>query len=350
MRYPSNRLLFTLLILALLGLGTVTGGEALAQQGGQVPGQSLGSTSDSELWRAIRAGEGGLIQADGSSWRAWRNGPLSTYGLWAIMGMLFLLAAFFLYRGRIKIEQGESDISIERFNLIERVGHWLTAGSFILLGLTGLNILYGRYILIPVIGKDAFAAITEVGKWIHNWVAFAFMAGLVLIFLMWVVHNIPSRHDLKWLMQGGGLFSKHLHPPAKKFNAGQKLIFWVTILGGASLSLSGWALLNPFTTSMFADTFAFLNLFGFSLPTELSAMQEQQLAQLWHSIVSAVMIAIILAHIYIGSVGMQGAFAAMGSGHVDLNWAKEHHSLWVEEVQAKESQGSESGAKEAPAE
>jgi len=128
-----------------------------------------------------------------------------------------------------------------------------------------------------------------------------------------------------------------VHPPAKKFNGGQKIIFWATILGGASLSLSGWALLDPFTTTMFADTFALINIFGANLPTDLTLMEEQQLAQVWHTIVSMVMIAIILAHIYIGSIGMEGAFDAMGSGQVDLNWAKEHHSLWVDEVVGEKS-------------
>lgn len=314
-----------------------TSGDALAQSAGQVPGGSLGGSSDAELWRNIRAGEGNLIQADGSSWRAVRNGPLSTYGIWAIAGMLILLAAFFLFRGRIKIEHGPAGTTIERFNLIERFGHWLTAGSFVILAISGLNMLYGRYVLIPLIGKDAFSTITIALKWLHNWVAFGFMAGLVIIFVLWVAHNIPSKHDIKWLLQAGGLFSKGVHPPSKKFNAGQKVIFWVTVLGGLSLSLSGWALLDPFTTTMFADTFSLLNMVGFSLPTDLTMMQEQQLAQLWHAIFSMFMIAVILAHIYIGSLGMEGAFAAMGSGQVDLNWAKEHHNLWVEEVQAKQA-------------
>lgn len=123
------------------------------------------------------------------------------------------------------------------------------------------------------------------------------------------------------------------------------MVFWITILGGLSLSLSGWALLDPFTTSMFADTFALLNVFGLGLPTDLTPMQEQQMAQLWHSVVSMFMIAVILAHIYIGSLGMEGAFDAMGTGQVDLNWAKEHHSLWVEEVQSQSASG-----KHAPAE
>lgn len=338
-------------LVALAGL-TVAGlglpDNALAQQGGNVPGDALGATSDSELWRAVRKGEGNLIQAQGETWREIRNGPVSTYGVWVLAGMIFLLALFFAVRGRIKIDHGLSGVTIERFKFIERVGHWLTAGSFILLAITGLNILYGRYFLIPIIGKDAFSLITTGGKWIHNWVAFAFMAGLVMIFVMWVAHNIPNKLDLNWIAQGGGLFSKGVHPPSKKFNAGQKLIFWVTILGGASLSLSGWTLLDPFTTSMFADTFAVLNIFGFGLPTDLTPMQEQQLAQVWHGSVSLIMIAVIFAHIYIGSVGMEGAFAAMGSGKVDLNWAKEHHSIWVEEHR-EEIQSGES-KEHAPAE
>ena len=225
---------------------------AAAQQSGQVPGQALGNASDADLWRAIRQGAGNLIQAEGSTWRALHNGPLSTYGIWIMAGMVFLLALFFLLRGRIKIEHGWAGRTIERFSFIERIGHWLTAGSFVILAVTGLNILYGKYFLLPVIGKEAFSVITAAGKFAHNWIAFAFMAGLVMIFLMWVLHNIPNRHDIKWILQAGGLFSKGVHPPAKKFNAGQKIVFWVTILGGLSLSLSGWTLLDPFTTSMFA--------------------------------------------------------------------------------------------------
>jgi formate dehydrogenase subunit gamma len=324
-------------------------GERPPQLGpGEIPGQSLGGTSDAEFWRMIRHGEQGsvanpdkkagvLIQSQGEDWRNFRNGPVSRYGAWGMLGIVVALALFFTLRGRIKIEKGVAGVKIERFNFIERFGHWLTAVSFIVLALTGLNILYGRQVLLPILGKDAFSTMTMAGKYAHNYIAFAFMAGLVMIFIMWVAHNMPNRHDLKWLAVGGGLFTKGVHPPSKKFNAGQKLVFWLTILGGLSLSFSGWALLDPFQYSFFSDTFAILNVFGFSLPTELTLMQEQQLAQLWHSIVALFMIAAIAAHIYIGSVGMEGAFDAMGTGKVDLNWAKEHHNLWVEEVQKEES-------------
>ncbi len=324
--------------------------EIMSRQG---PPNTLGENSDADLWRKVREGEGNLIQAPGRAspeeaamgnmisggqmWRDVRNGPLSSYGGMALGGIIVLLALFFAARGKIMIDHGPAGVTIERFKLIERIGHWLTAVSFVVLGLTGLNILYGKTVLMPVLGHEIFSAITIAGKYLHHGGAFTFMAGLVLIFLMWVKHNIPDLTDVKWFAAGGGIFVKGSHPPAKKFNGGQKIIFWLTILGGASLSLSGWSLMFPFEYPMFAKTFAVINTVGFNLPAELSPIQEQQLAQLWHSIVSIFMIIVILAHIYIGSIGMQGAFDAMGSGQVDLNWAREHHSLWVEEVEANQT-------------
>jgi formate dehydrogenase subunit gamma len=186
---------------------------------------------------------------------------------------------------------------------------------------------------MPVIGKEAFALITQYGKYLHNYLAFAFMAGVALAFVLWVVHNIPNRQDLVWIAKGGGLLVKGSHPPAKKFNFGQKIIFWSVTLLTISVSLSGIALMFPFETHFMAKTFAFLNNFGLDLPTNLAPIQEQQLNQIWHAIVGVAFIVIILAHIYIGSVGMEGAFDAMGSGQVDANWAREHHSLWVEEME-----------------
>ncbi len=311
--------------------------------GGQVPGAALGTSSDAQIWRAVRRGlqgkvsipnkqAGVMIQSEGDNWRAWRNGPMTVYGVWAVFGMIGLLALFFAVRGRIRIDAGPSGRTVERFNFIERFTHWLTAVSFILLALTGLNLLYGRHILLPVLGPETFAAITMAGKYVHNYISFAFMAGVVLMFVLWVRHNIPNKNDLTWMAKGGGLFVKGVHPPSEKFNAGQKVIFWSVILGGGSLSLSGISLLFPFEISIFEGTFAVLNAFGTDLPSVLTPLQEMQYAQLWHTLVGVVMIAIVLAHIYIGSLGMEGAFAAMGSGQVDENWAREHHSLWHRQV------------------
>lgn len=315
-----------------------------------------GGTSDPELWRALRFGSADitasnngpaattLVQDGGMKWLMFRQGPLATYGAYLLGGTLLLLALFYLIRGRIRIDGEVTGRKIERFKAVERFGHWLLAGSFILLGITGLISLFGRKVLIPAFGHDAFSTIAVGSKWIHNNVSWAFMIALLMIFVMWVFHNLPHRSDINWLLKGGGIFSKG-HPPAKKFNAGQKLIFWSVIVLGTSISISGLALLFPFEINMFAATFSKLNSFGISgalglgeLRTTLAPHEEMQYAQLWHAIVSFVLMAIIFAHIYIGTVGMEGAADAMTSGEVEEQWAREHHSIWVEEVEDKQKE------------
>jgi len=329
-------------------------GEAAAQTRGAVPGQAIGGSSDSESWRAIRRGlrgqvstpnkrAGVMIQSEGESWRGIRNGPVSVWGVWVMGGILVLLAVFYLLRGRIRIESGFSSKLVERFNSVERFAHWLTASSFVVLGLTGLNMLYGRYVIKPWLGPEGFSTLTEWGKYSHNFLGFAFILGIVMILIIWVRDNIPNRNDITWLAQGGGMFSRGSHPPAAKFNAGQKIIFWLTVLAGASLSYTGLALMFPFTMEPWSATFALFNIFGAGLSTDLSSMQEIQLTQIWHAVLSLLMIAVILAHIYIGWIGMEGAYDAMGTGYVDENWAREHHSLWAEEKGLGGPPGSSNG-------
>ena len=307
---------------------------------GPLPGTPVTSTPNEEnaaFWRQLREGGQGnvsipnaqagiLIQSGGESWQEFRNGPLAVLSGVAIVGMLILLSLFFALRGRIRIEEGPSRYEVTRFNIVDRTTHWLMAISFIILAISGLNLLYGRSLFIPLIGHEAFAAIASFTKYAHNYVAFAFMLSLAVSLVLWVRNNIPNRVDVEWFKQLGGLRG---HAPAKKFNAGQKVLFWLVMLMGLSVSLSGWALLFPFQTTLFADTF---ELFGFG---PVSAIQEQQYAQAWHTIVSVLYVVMIFAHIYIGTVGMEGAFRAMGRGRVDYNWAREHHGLWVEELEAK---------------
>ncbi len=350
------------LLLTLLVLALPLSESGYAQSGGVVPGNTQGTSADSDFWREIRRGKQGtvsipdkqagqLIQSEGDSWRAIRNGPMVTWGGWALFGTIALLALFYAGRGRIAIESGRSGRTLERFTDFERMSHWILAVSFIVLAITGLNMLYGKYAIMPIVGDQAFSSVTALGKWLHNFLAFGFVLGLVLIFLRWVRHNIPNREDFVWLAQAGGLFTRGNHPPARKFNAGQKIVFWMVIICGVSISLSGVSLLFPFQTTMFADTSAFLNSIGFAnMPTELTPMQEMHLSQLWHSVVALVFIALILAHIYIGSMGMEGAFDAMGSGQVDANWAKEHHSIWVEELERSGDLPDAKAAAQPPAE
>ncbi len=270
-----------------------------------------------------------LIQPAGRDWRDFHRSKLPIVGGVAILGMLVLLASFLAVRGRIRIHQGFSGAKILRFASFERFTHWLTASCFIVLALSGLNISFGRTLILPLFGSEAFATLSAYAKFAHNYLAFPFMLGLLIMFLIWIKDNIPGKIDLQWFKDGGGILFKGRHPPAKRFNAGQKGIFWIVIIGGSLMSLSGWFLLFPY------------------LPANVTALQFWTVI---HAVIAMLLIAAMLAHIYIGSIGMEGAFDAMGTGEVDLNWAKEHHSLWVEEEQAKGHAPSDSTPRAIPAE
>ena len=220
---------------------------------------------------------------------------------------------FRLTKGRIPIEGGRSGRTLLRFNVLERGNHWMVASTFIILALSGLNLTFGRHILLPIVGPEAFTAISQWGKYAHNFLAFPFTLGLVIMLLIWVKDNIPNARDIAWFKAGGGLIGNE-HPAAGRFNGGQKMVFWITVLGGAVVAVSGYLLVFPFVF------------------TDVAGMQ---LSHIIHSLLSVLMIAAMLAHIYIGSIGMDGAFDAMGTGQVDLNWAKQHHGLWVQEELAK---------------
>jgi len=309
-----------------------------------IPINSLQTGSISDIYRAARSGTNGevrvsargpatdvMIQTTGMEWLSLRAGPLRTWGGYLLVATIVLLAVFYLVRGKMRISAGRSGTMIERFNAIERFFHWLMAGSFIVLALTGLLTLFGRVAIIPLLGKAAFAPIAGYSKFIHDYLSWVFIVSLGAVFLMWVVANIPNKLDWIWIKQAGGFFSKDSHPPAKKFNAGQKIVFWSVILFGTTISVSGLSLLFPFEFPLFAKTFGVLNAVGFGLPTDLSPQAEMQLAQIWHAAVSFVLMAIIIGHIYIGTLGMEGAAEAMTKGEVDLNWARDHHSEWVKE-------------------
>ncbi len=255
-----------------------------------------------------------LIKPDNKTWAAFQENALPLIFVAAIGGMIALLAAFYLIKGRIRVDDGMSGRKILRFSAIERFAHWTLSSTFIILALTGLNVVIGKSVILPLVGEAAFGTMTAWGKLAHNFLGWPFMVALVLIIVFWVAQNIPNKLDLVWIKQGGGLFKKGVHPPAKKFNAGQKVIFWSVVVGGVALSFTGFMML---------------------FPVQAGTPSDWQLYQTIHGLVAAGLSAVIIAHIYIGSVGMEGAFDAMGSGQVDENWAKEHHSLWVEEVKAR---------------
>lgn len=292
-----------------------------------VPQPAAAQTSEQQLLQELQkvqgrvtipdAKSGVLIQPEGVSWRDFQRDTLPLVGWIAVVGMIVLLAGFYLIRGKVRIKAGFSGRKILRFHAFERFVHWLTASCFIILGLTGLNISFGKSIIQPIIGDGAFSTLTQWGKYAHDYLALPFVIGIVLMLVIWVKDNLPTRLDLVWLKQGGGIIGDK-HPPAKKFNAGQKLVFWAVILGGAGMAITGYLLLFPFTA------------------TDIDG---QQTAAIVHGLIGLVMIGVILAHIYIGTIGMEGAFDAMGTGQVDENWAKEHHSLWVEKKHGQAAKG-----------
>jgi len=253
-----------------------------------------------------------IEQPAGRDWRQFHEVTLRWIGGVAILGILALLVIFYLWRGMVRIESGRSGHTIVRFNAAERFVHWMTATCFVILALSGLNITFGRALLLPLMSPEGFTAWSEWAKYAHNYLSFPFTIGVILIFFMWVAGNIPNRVDVEWFSRRGGMIG-HDRPPAYRFNGGQKLIYWIVVLGGTAIAVSGYLLMFPF--------------YG----TDIQTMQSAEIA---HGIIAMLFIAAMLGHIYIGTIGMEGAFEAMGTGTVDVNWAKEHHNLWLEELRA----------------
>jgi formate dehydrogenase subunit gamma len=254
-----------------------------------------------------------IEQPAGRDWRHFHEVTLRWIGGIVILGILAVLTIFYLWRGMVRIESGRSGRTIVRFGAFERFVHWMTATCFIILAISGLNITFGKPLLLPLMSPEAFTAWSEWAKYAHNYLSFPFTLGVILIFFMWIAGNIPNRVDVEWFRRGGGMVG-HDHPPAYRFNGGQKMIYWIVVLGGSAVAVSGYVLMFPF--------------YG-------TGIQNMQAAEIVHGVVAMLFVAAMLGHIYIGTLGMEGAFEAMGTGTVDLNWAKEHHSLWLEEEKAR---------------
>src|SRR3984885_13288205 len=231
-----------------------------------------------------------IEQPQGRQWRQYHEVYMPWIGTIAMLGMIVLLLVFFLVRGMIRIKAGRSGVNIVRFTGFERFVHWMTATCFILMALTGLNITFGKMALLPLLGPSAFSTWSLAAKYAHNFLSFPFTLGLILIFFSWIAGNIPNRVDIQWLKAGGGVFG-NAHPPADRFNAGEKGVYWLAVLAGTMMVVSGYVLMFPFYGTTIAD---------------------MQLAQMVHGTVAVLFIAVILAHAYIGTVGEEGAFEAMG--------------------------------------
>ena len=254
-----------------------------------------------------------LVEDKGQWWRSVRNGPVTFYGGIALLVVPALLLVFFAVKGSFKLHGTPTGRLIERFNSLERMAHWTMAISFVVLALTGIIILFGKYFLLPIMGPSLFAGLTTLGKNLHNFVGPLFIFSIIVFFFIFVKDNFLAGRDFEWLSKFGGLLSGN-EIPSGRFNGGEKVWFWLSVvLLGAIVSVSGLIQLFP----------------NWNTTRELMAE-----ANLIHAIVGLAFIAMSLGHIYIGTIGTEGAFQGMREGYVDETWAKEHHALWYEEVKS----------------
>jgi formate dehydrogenase subunit gamma len=267
----------------------------LIQPKAQFPGQQ----------RAATAGE---------AWRRYRNGPLTQIGGWLLIAAVLGAAAMYWIRGPIKLTQAPSGRLIERFTAPERIVHWTTAISFVLLAVSGLTILFGKHVLLPVFGHTLFGWLAYLCKGVHNFAGPVFTVAIVVFFAMFVKDNLPAASDLKWLLRLGGLFGGG-HVSAGRFNAGEKLWFWGgMVILGLIVSASGFVL------DMLVPDFDYTR-------------GNLQIANVVHIAGAVSIAAMAVGHIYIGTIGMEGAYRAMRDGYVDDAWAKEHHDLWYDAIE-----------------
>ena len=333
-RYPRHigrwllALLLIALVLPLLPYAVATLEGTPAELSGVVPNPGT------DYWRDVRqrdaplAGKsqvqgvdtGILVSQAGEEWRQYRMVTLVPWSAAILGGVLAIFILYFFIRGKIRIEEGRSGQLLRRYTTPEMVVHWLLAISFVILALSGLVLLYGRWALIPLLGPEGFSITATVCKNLHNYVGLFFTVIVPVAFILYFKDSLFNlKVDLKWFMRAGGYLGGE-EPSAEKVNAGQKSWYWVAMLGGFVLIASGLVLDFP----------------NFQQGREL--LQD---AHVIHTIAAVAVMAFFIVHLYLATIGVEGALESMTTGHVDANWARQHHDLWYQELQSGEGQQTE---------
>ena len=307
---------------ALPGLGEQTQTDS---QDAQARRELVQPGNNAPFWRDVREGETHrfqttqvrgveteiLVQTEGEIWRQVRNGPITVYGGWLVVVAFLAILGFYWWRGRITLHEPRTGREIVRFTSWERFLHWTTAGAFVVLAISGIFMLFGRYVLLPVLGYTVFASLTAIGKNLHNFVGPLFVVCTLLMIVTFVHDNVFRRYDWTWLRRIGDFLAGR-HVSAGKYNAGEKVWFWLGVLAlGAMVSVTGLIL---------------------DFPNFGQGRETMQLAHVVHAAAAVVFIAMSLGHIYLGTIGLEGSYAAMRHGTVDETWAREHHDIWFEQV------------------
>lgn len=307
--------------------------ETNAQRGKSQPG------NNAPFWRGVRdsgvqkgisslpgAEKGVLIQEfvqypgsrltnSGEAWRQVRNQWIIPYGGSLVIITALALALFFFTKGPMGGHVPNNGRLIERFTYFERAAHWSNAIAFSILAISGLVMAFGKFFLLPLIGGTLFGWITYALKTAHNFAGPLFAVSLLVVFIAFLRDNLPRRHDLQWLVKAGGMLGNH-EIPSGRFNAGEKVMFWGGVLLLGSIVVASGLVLDKLIPGM-----AYLR-------------GDMQIASMVHGVATVLMMVLFIGHIYMGTIGMKGAYAAMKTGYVDEGWAREHHALWYDDIRA----------------
>jgi len=320
--FSAMRYFFLALMLSLPWFG----GTAWAQAQGetQVQRQQVQPGNNAPVWREVRSGQAGytsiqgretgvLIQTEGQTWRKLRNGPITVYGGWLVVLVLIAIGLFYMLHGPIGLHSPPTGRMVERFSAFERIAHWSMAISFCILALSGLTMLFGKYVLVPVIGHTLFSWLAELGKNLHNFVGPIFLFSIVVFVVKFIGDNIPRGYDLTWLLKGGGVIGDAV-VPSGRFNAGEKIWFWGGVIGLGTISCASGLVMD--------------------FPNFDQTRALMMLANVVHVVAAILFIAWSFTHIYLGTIGTTGAYEGMRNGYVDETWAREHAQYWYEDVKA----------------
>jgi len=323
MKFLSGLCLAVLVSLSCAAFAQTT--EQKSQQQRQVtqPG------NNADVWRGVRKeGQehytsikgretGVLVQSWGDTWRRIRNGPVTFWGGWLVVLACAAILALYFVKGPVKLHDRPTGRMLPRFSNAERIMHWTVAISFCVLGLSGLIMLFGKHVLLPIIGYTLFAWLTALCKNLHNFIAPFFIVSVLVMVLMWAKDNLWRSYDWAWLAKMPAFFLRGEHHPSGRFNAMEKVWFWgFVVVLSIVVTWSGLILLFP------------------NFDQTRSTMQE---AWIWHACAAIAYIGMALGHIYMGTIGVEGAYQNMREGVTDETWAREHHSIWYDEVRSGKS-------------
>ncbi len=258
---------------------------------------------------------GSRLTNAGEAWRQVRNNWIIPYGGALILIIIGAIALFYWGKGPFRQHAANTGRSIERFTPFERSAHWANAIAFSILGISGLVMAFGKFFILPVIGSALFGWLTYALKNLHNFAGPVFAVSLLVVIATFVKSNLPAKGDLAWLVKGGGLLQGK-EVPSHRFNAGEKVVFWGGVFFLGLIVVASGLVLDKL------------------VPGLLYERGTMQIAHMTHAVATVLMMVMFLGHIYIGTIGMEGAYKAMETGYVDEAWAKEHHELWYDDIKS----------------